>query len=175
LPTMRSNEEKDSAQLLLTEVVARMRTWLDRAIHCIDQLDETQVWYRPNASSNAIGNLVLHLVGNLRQWILGGIDNQPDTRDRPLEFKTTYGYSKNQLRNLLKHTVEQCCKAVQEMPASRVTERKRIQGVDVTLAHAVVMAVSHLGLHVGQIQYIGKMLLSDAYVESWKPPETNVK
>ena len=80
---MKSNEEDIATKLLLTEVVARMRTWLDRAIHCIDQLNDAQVWYRPNAASNAIGNLILHLVGNLKQWILGGIDNQEDTRDHP--------------------------------------------------------------------------------------------
>ena len=59
------------------------------------------------------------------------------------------------------------------MPANRVTERKRIQGEDVTIAAALVMAVSHLGLHVGQIQYIGKMLLGSAYKESWKPKEAS--
>ncbi len=79
-----------------------MRLWLDRALLCIDQLDDTQVWYRPNPQSNAVGNLVLHLVGNLRQWILGGIDNLPDTRDRPAEFSAASGRTREELRSLLK-------------------------------------------------------------------------
>lgn len=149
-----------------------MRLWLDRALMCIDQLDNAQVWYRPNPQSNAVGNLVLHLVGNLRQWILGGIENLPDTRNRPAEFSAASGHTTEQLRNLLEETVEDCCRAIEKMPANRVTERKRIQGEDVTIAAALVMAVSHLGLHVGQIQYIGKMLLGSAYQESWKPKDT---
>jgi hypothetical protein len=166
---MKSNEGSASTVLLISEIVSRMKTWLDRGIRCIDQLDETQLWYRPNRKSNAIGNLVLHLVGNLRQWILGGIDNQADTRDRPAEFSAKSGYSKAQLRDLLKETVEQCCTVIEEMPLSRILEKKTIQGIDTTIGAALVMAVSHLGLHVGQIQYIGKMLLSEAYVESWTP------
>ena len=172
---MNPREDNIAAQLMLTEIVARMRLWLDHAIHCIDQLDDVQVWYRPNEDSNAIGNLVLHLVGNLKQWIIGAIDNHPDTRDRPAEFNAESGYSKSMLINLLKETVEGACRTIEAMPPSRVTEAKRIQNMDVTLANAVVMAVSHLGLHVGQIQYIGKMLLSDAYVGSSEPRQTKSK
>ena len=134
-------------------------------------------WTTPKSGTGQIpratqsGNLVLHLVGNLRQWILSGIGDLPDTRDRPAEFSAASGRTKEELRNLLKETVEESCRAIDKMPANRVTERKRIQGEDVTIAAALVMAVSHLGLHVGQIQYIGKMLLGSAYQESWKPKD----
>ena len=161
----------DSASLLIAEIVVRMRLWLHRAEQCLGQLEEAHIWYRPNPSSNAIGNLVLHVVGNLRQWILGGVGNQTDTRDRPAEFAATSGLSKNQLVSLLHEVVEQSCEIIEEMPSNRIAEMKRIQGEDVTLGYALVAAVSHLGLHVGQIQYVGKMLLSDAYKESWKPKE----
>jgi hypothetical protein len=141
----------------------------------MDQLDDVRVWYRPNQESNAIGNIVLHLAGNLKQWITGAIDNHPDTRDRPAEFNAESGYSKLVLISLLRETVESACRTIEAMPPSRVTEAKRIQNMDVTLANAVVMAVSHLGLHVAQIQYIGKMLLSDAYVGSSEPRERKSK
>ena len=74
---MNSTTDDEATRLLISELTARMRLWLDRALLCIDQLDDTQVWYKPNPQSNAVGNLVLHLVGNLRQWILGGIDTSP--------------------------------------------------------------------------------------------------
>jgi hypothetical protein len=172
---MNIEEDTMATQLMLTETVARMRIWLDRAIHCMDQLNDVQIWYRPSAESNAIGNLVLHLVGNLKQWIIDAIGNLPDTRNRPAEFNAESGYGKMMLINLLKETVESACKTIEAMPPARVTEAKRIQGMNVTLANAVVMAVSHLGLHVGQIQYIGKMLLSDAYVGSSEPRERKQK
>ncbi len=168
---MNSTRENEATRLLVSELTARMRLWLDRALLCIDQLDDTQVWYKPNPQSNAVGNLVLHLVGNLRQWILGGIDDLSDTRDRPAEFAAASGRTREELRSLLKETVEESCTAIDKMPVNRVTERKRIQGENVTIAAALVMAVSRLGLHVGQIQYIGKMLLGSAYQESWKPKE----
>ena len=168
---MSSTGDDEATRLLISALTARMRLWLDRALLCIDQLDDTQVWYRPNPQSNAVGNLILHLVGNLRQWILGGIADLPDTRDRPAEFSAASGRTREELRSLLKETVEESCKAIDRMPANRVTEKKRIQGENTTVAAALVMAVSHLGLHVGQIQYIGKMLLGDAYQESWKPKE----
>ena len=172
---MNSTGDDTATRLLISELTARMRLWQDRALLCMDQLNDTQVWYRPNPQSNAVGNLVLHLVGNLRQWILGGIVDLPDTRDRPAEFSTASGHTKEELRSLLKETVEECCRAIDRMPVNRVTEKKRIQGEDTTIAAALVMAVSHLGLHVGQIQYIGKMLLGGAYQESWKPKEPTVR
>ena len=79
--TLKERADREATRLLLRETSRRMRTWLERALACIDQLTDEQLWYRPNPSSNAIGNLVLHLVGNLRQWILGGIGDVPDTRD----------------------------------------------------------------------------------------------
>ena len=159
----------ETVHLLVSEIAARMRIWLDRALLCIDQLEEKHIWYRPNPSSNAVGNLILHLVGNLRQWILGGIGNLPDNRNRPAEFSATSGQTKEELRALLKKVVEESCAEIEALPAERVVERKTIQNEDVTIARALVMAVSHLGLHVGQMQYIAKMLLADSYKESWAP------
>ncbi len=166
---MEQDTPADPAGLMLREIVSRMRVWLSRAEACMDQLDDAQVWYRPNSASNAIGNLVLHLAGNLRQWILSGVGARPDTRDRPAEFSATAGHTRRQLVALLHEVVEQSCELIEQMPSERLGEKKTIQGDEVTLAYALVMAVSHLGLHVGQIQYIGKMLLSDSFKTSWKP------
>ena len=156
-------EYNETTRLMVSEIAARIRVGLDQALLCIDQLEESHIWYRPNPSSNAIGNLILHLVGNLRQWILGGIGGQPDTRDRPAEFSATLGHTKNELRTLLKEVVEECCKIIENMPANRVLENKVIQGEEVTIARALVNVLSHFGPHVGQMQYITKMLLSDTY------------
>ena len=75
--------EVNAANALVKEISKRMQILLGRAEQAIGQLDDNQVWYRSHSNDNAIGNLVLHLVGNLRQWILCGIADQPDTRDRP--------------------------------------------------------------------------------------------
>ena len=159
----------DGTRLLVSEIAARMRLLLERAQLCLDQLDDSQAWYRPNPESNAVGNLVLHLVGNLRQWILGGIGGVPDARDRPAEFAATTGLTTSALKALLSAAVEDSCRTIEGMPLARVTERKVIQGEDTTISYALVMAVSHLGLHVGQMQYVAKMLLGSGYRVSWVP------
>ncbi len=160
-----------ATRLMVSATVARMRLWLDRALLCIDQLEESHIWYRPNPCSNAVGNLILHLVGNLRQWILGGIGGAADDRDRPAEFSATSGQTKSELRTLLIATVEQCCELMENVSVNQVLERKVIQGEEVTIASALVGVLSHFSLHLGQMQYIAKMLLGDSYNESWKPKD----
>jgi hypothetical protein len=164
-----------ATRLLVSQIAAGMQVWMDRGLLCIDQLEESQIWYRPNPSSNAVGNLILHLVGNLRQWILGGIGGVPDTRNRPAEFSATSGQTKRDLRALLKETVEQCCGLMERVPVRKVLERKVIQGEEVTIASALIKVLTHFSLHVGQMQYIAKMLLADAYKESWKPKEPSAR
>src|SRR5438132_518519 len=59
---------------------------MKRIRHCMGQLTDEQVWWRPAEGMNSVGNLLLHLAGNVRQWIIGGLGSVPDSRDRPAEF-----------------------------------------------------------------------------------------
>jgi hypothetical protein len=163
--------EVNAANALVKEISDRMTALLERAEHAIGQLEDLDVWYRSYPTENAIGNLVLHLVGNLRQWILGGIANQPDTRNRALEFSTKQGQSKAELMKMLKDTVEESCRVIDTLSAARITEARHIQDADTTIAYALVAVVSHLGLHVGQIQFIAKSILKERYQVAWAPPE----
>ena len=78
--------------------------------HCVDQLTDEQVWWRPatpgnrasksgNSSSemNSIANLMLHLAGNVRQWIISGVGGAKDVRNRPLEFSDHSNRSKAEI------------------------------------------------------------------------------
>src|SRR5438045_338318 len=56
---------------------------LSRIAHCVNQLSEEQVWHRPPHGLNAIGNLLLHLAGNVKQMIADNLAGAPDTRNRP--------------------------------------------------------------------------------------------
>src|SRR5258708_39514752 len=58
---------------------------VDRIKHCLGQLTDEQVWWRPSESMNGIGNLILHLCGNVRQWIVAGVGGRPGGRPRPEE------------------------------------------------------------------------------------------
>jgi hypothetical protein len=166
---MNSTNETDSTRLIVRETAVQMRQYRDRAVFCIDQLDEAHIWYRPNPVSNSIENLILHMTGSLREWSLGGIGNLPLSRDRPAEFSATSGQTKSELVGLLQDMVNKCSEIIDSIPAERISEKKLIQGEEVTIARALVGAVSHFGFHVGQMHYIAKMLLSHAYLDSWKP------
>jgi hypothetical protein len=160
----------DEANVLLKEISDRMRRLLRTVEQCMGQLDDGHIWYRAHPRDNAIGNLILHIVGSLRQWVLGGIGGQPDTRNRPAEFSTLQSKSKDELAKILRETIEECCSVIESLPTVRIIEPKRIQDTDTTIAYALVGAVSHLSIHVGQMQFIAKSLLQDAYNEFWTAP-----
>jgi hypothetical protein len=162
---MTNHENTNPARALIEGISSRMILFLENAEQCLDQLNDQQVWYRENPRDNAIGNLVLHVVGNLRQ-INNAINGLPDVRDRPSEFSTTGGKSKNELKSTLHNAVTECCQVIDSLPLTRLTEAYRIQNKDTTIAYALIMAMSHFGLHLGQMQFIAKRLLHENYREA---------
>src|SRR5687768_7071535 len=88
---------KTPGDAFLQSSAAILRTCLHKIRHCLDQLSDEQVWQRPRPEMNSIANLLIHLTGNLRQWILGGAGGEPDTRNRPAEFTDRSMRSKSEL------------------------------------------------------------------------------
>src|ERR1051326_2653826 len=74
---------------------------------CVESLTDEQVWWRPNDASNSIGNLVLHLNGNVRQWLVASFEKLPDARDRPREFSAREQTSRADLLQALETTLRQ--------------------------------------------------------------------
>jgi uncharacterized damage-inducible protein DinB len=127
--------------------------------------DEGQVWYRAHPRDNAVGNLILHIVGSF-QAVLGLIDGQPVSRNRSAEFSATQGKSKDELTRILHETIEEFCRVIESVPSTSTSEVRRIHDFETTMANVLVGAVSHLSVHVGQMQFIAKSLLQEAYKES---------
>lgn len=125
---------------------------------CIESLTDEQVWWRPNASSNSIGNLVLHLNGNMRQWVVAAFSKLDDRRDRPAEFAAMGGASRAELLAMLGATVSEVEATLQRLTEAELTAAYEIQGYNVHGLDAVYQMVEHFGLHYGQIAYITKML-----------------
>jgi hypothetical protein len=155
----------DATDFLVREISNRMRRVLGNAEQCLGQLDEGQVWYRAHPSDNAIGNLILHIVGSF-QAVLGIINDRPVSRNRPAEFSATQGKSKDELTSILHETIEEFCRVIESVPSTRLSEVGRIQDFETTMANVLVGAVSHLSVHVGQMQFIAKSMLQKAYKES---------
>jgi uncharacterized damage-inducible protein DinB len=136
-----------------------MEEFWPRTCECLDMLTDDQVWWRPHEQCNSIGNLLLHLNGNMRQWIvapLGGISNQ---RNRPAEFAERQTIPIRELRDKLDGTLREVEQVLQEIDSAALLKTYDIQHQkDVTGLEAVYHVVEHFGMHHGQILYITKQL-----------------
>jgi hypothetical protein len=125
---------------------------------CAEPLTQEQVWWRPNAASNSIGNLILHLNGNVRQWLVASFNRQEDGRDRPAEFATESGLTPSKLLELLSATMDEAAQVLARLTEANLIAPYDIQGYHVTGLEAVYQVVEHFGLHYGQIAWIAKSL-----------------
>lgn len=126
----------------------------------IESLDETHIWKRENAESNSIGNLILHLAGNVRQWIVGGIGGEQSYRDRAGEFAATGGFTKHELLTRLSSSVMDADRVLSKLTEEDFVRDVTIQGRDTTIFAAVYHVVEHFSMHTGQIILLAKMYSS---------------
>jgi len=120
-------------------------------------LSEKEIWWRPNSASNSVGNLVLHLTGNVRQWIISGLGGAPDHRDREREFAEHGPIPHRSLRLGLGKTVTEACQVLQQLSRQALSRRYTIQGFDVTGVATVSHVVEHFAYHTGQIIFVTKL------------------
>ena len=139
---------------LLEQYWPRLRT-------CVELLTDEQVWWRPNEASNSIGNLTLHLNGNVTQWLIAPFAHREDTRNRPAEFAERRHLPKTELIEKLAATMQEVAEVLPRISESELIQAYEIQGYTVSGLHAVYQVVEHFGLHYGQITYITKMLRSE--------------
>ncbi len=137
--------------------------YVPKILRCLAALETEDIWWRPNPASNAVGNLVLHLCGNARQWILHGIVGEPDIRTRDREFATTDALGSASLTEHLSDwtvAIEGGFQAISEHcerdPDYLATHRV-IQGLNVTVLEALYHVVEHFAQHTGQIIYVTKL------------------
>ncbi len=119
-------------------------------------LPDDALWSRANGGSNAIGNLMLHLAGNVRQWLTHGVGGAPDERDRQAEFERDGGATREELVRGLRDAVEAADAAMAGMSTATLLERRTIQGRDVSVFEAIYHAVEHFAGHTGQIILLAK-------------------
>ncbi|MBA4184467.1 MAG: DUF1572 family protein [Acidobacteria bacterium] len=124
---------------------------------CLAQLTDEDVWWRPNEESNSIGNLVLHLEGNVREWLVGGVGNLPFERVRQREFDERQMISRAELIERLRKIIGEADAVLASLDVSLLTERRQIQGRDTTVLRAIYHVVEHFSMHAGQIFLLTKM------------------
>ena len=122
----------------------------------VEPLSLEQVWWRPNAASNSIGNLILHQNGNVWQWIVASFNRLEDERNRPAEFSATGDISAVDLLARLGETMDEAAKVLARLTPEELLATWHIQGYTVSGLAAVYQVVEHFGLHYGQVVYIAK-------------------
>jgi len=124
----------------------------------VGSLTDEQVWWRPNEASNSVGNLILHLNGNARQWLVASFERLEDTRNRPAEFADRQVRPAAALLEELGATIQRAADVLSRLTEADLRATFHIQGYTVTGLHAVYQVVEHFGLHYGQILYITKLI-----------------
>ena len=130
---------------------------LPRIVQSLRLLDQKEIWWRPNAASNSAGNLVLHLCGNIRQWIISGLGGAPDFRVRDREFSERGPVSRRVLIHRLENTVREALRIQRRLTPEALAREYTIQGFHVTGLDAVFHVAEHFSYHTGQIIYITKL------------------
>lgn len=138
--------------------------YLPKIERCLEQLADKQIWWRANENSNSIGNLVLHVSGNARQWIVSGLGAEPDERERDTEFAERRLVPRDELLAHLRKAVSDFDRTLEGFAAERLLEQFRIQGAMTTALSAILHVTEHFSMHTGQIILLAKMLADVDFV-----------
>jgi hypothetical protein len=152
---------------LLHATTAAFREELDSALgriaHCVGQLSDEQVWWRPRPDMNSIGNLLLHLAGNVKQMIVSGVGGEPDDRQRQAEFDARDPIPGAELLRRLSEVVDRAKAVLTAVSADELCRVRRVQTGDITGMQAVVRCVAHFRGHTQEIIHQTRTILADRY------------
>lgn len=138
-----------------------LREYLGKIRTAVERLDEDQVWWRPTPTSNSVGNLLLHLAGNLSMWILVGLAGVAYERRRREEFEADRSQSREDLLRGLESVVERCIEALEGVGDDTLATPIDVQGYATNRLGALFHAVEHMSYHTGQILMVVKQLTVD--------------
>lgn len=152
------DKEQELRDELIWNTGYRMNESLRMIKICLDKLPEDKIWQKPNESSNSIGNLILHLCGNITQYGIASIKNEEDNRKRDEEFEATSCYSKAELIQKLSDTIDEAKRAFYEAPLSELLRKRSVQGFNFSGVGNIIHVTEHLSYHTGQIALWTKLL-----------------
>jgi len=145
--------------LLIEDVKRRLIVESTPRIHkCLDSLSLAEIWHKQNEHTNSVGNLVLHLCGNVRQYILSGIDGQEDIRERDLEFSESGPIEKQFLKDKLDKLMIDVDQALDRITTADLIREVGVQGFKENVTSILVHVTEHFSYHVGQITYYTKYI-----------------
>ena len=159
----------DVAQAFVASSLQQINHARSKINHCFDQLATEDLWWAPRDGCNPMGVIIQHLVGNLRQWAVSGIGGEADVRDRPSEFRAVEESPKHELQTEFNRLLDQVAEIYARLSGSELLAARRLQGFDTNVLAAIYDTMCHLELHTGQVLYLTRLRLGEAYRESWSP------
>ncbi len=142
-------------------------TEFDRRVHqegferikkCLSFFSEEEVWQRPNENTVSVANLILHLSGNVRQWICAGFGGQEDIRTRDAEFSARGGHSKDELISIIEQTITDAQSVLRTATVADLTAIKKVQVYEESGLSIIIHVIEHFSYHIGQITYATKAI-----------------
>jgi len=131
--------------------------FLPKAKHCVEAMSDEDLWWRPNEQSNSVGNLILHLCGNMNQWIVNSMGGGQFKRDRDREFSERRVVPKVELIARIDGTVNRVVEVLEGLPQTGLLEHFPVQTYTTSRLQAIYHVVEHFSYHLGQILYIYKL------------------
>lgn len=156
-------------QAFLAEARDTLRLCGRKIVHCLGQLSDEDVNWRPFAEANSIANIVTHLCGNVGQWIIAGVGGAPVSRDRPAEFAGDLKSTTRELAALLDQTLRRADDTIAAVTAETILAPRKIQSYDKTSLSAIFHATTHFEGHTHQVVYITRLRLGNRYQFKWVP------
>ncbi len=121
-------------------------------------LSDEELWKKPNKASNSVGNIIIHLKGNITQYVLAGLGGQEDLRQRDLEFSVTHSYSTKELNQQLQKLLDEVKTVLHGLNDEKLIKTYTVQGFKLSGQGIVLHVVEHLSYHTGQIAFWTKIL-----------------
>ena len=150
--------EPTAESVFLDFSIRKLEQSLSRIRECAGKLSNEQIWMRNGDHENAVGNLLLHLSGNVRQWIITGISGQPDARARDREFAARGDIEPAELMRRLEATVAEAVATLKTLKPERLMEMYQPQKYRVTILEGIYSSVEHFAQHTGQIIFATKLI-----------------
>jgi uncharacterized damage-inducible protein DinB len=138
--------------------VFRMSESTDRIIKCLSEFTDAELWMRPNEYSNSIGNIILHLCGNIRQYVISSLSKTEDIRERDVEFSSTGGFNKTELCAKLSQTVKEAVGIIENLAERDLIKTYSVQGFNLSGIGIIIHVTEHYSYHTGQVAFWTKIL-----------------
>jgi len=155
--TTSGNATTDAQEFIEASRVFLKQDFLRKLKHCVERMSEEDVWWRPNEQSNSVGNLILHLCGNMKEWIVKSIGGEEFERHRDAEFAERRPRPKAELIANIEAAVGEVDRVLEQLPPTRLFERIPVQVYKSSRLQVIYHVVEHFSYHLGQILYIYKL------------------